>query len=170
MMISKLLHLKGLHYKINMFLVNYVYVGAKRFEKKRKLLNAIGFQIGEGTKIVGPIYCTGKLVVGKKCWLGKNFNVNGNGNVIIGDNCDIAPDVTCQTGTHCIGGSERRAGEGHNGTITIGDGSWIGVRVTILPDVNIGCSCVIAACACVVKSVDANQLFGGVPAKKIKDI
>ena len=81
--ISKLLHLKGLKRRYNLFLVNKRYCGAKDFEKKRKLLNAIGYEIGEGTKIVGPIECYGKLKIGENCWIGKNFKVNGNGAVEI---------------------------------------------------------------------------------------
>ena len=71
--LAKLLHLNGLRWYWNLYLVNKIYVGVKAFEKKRKLLNAIGYEIGEGTKIVGPIECTGKLKIGKNCWIGKNL-------------------------------------------------------------------------------------------------
>ena len=168
--LSKILHLQGLRYKWNLYLVNKVYAGTKpkHFEKKRKLLNQIGFEIGEGTRIVGPIFCAGKLKIGKNCWIGKNFFVNGNGMVVIGDNCDIAPEVIFQTGGHKIGGPERRAGEGVIHNQTVGNGCWIGGRVTILNSVNIGHSCVIAGCACVTKDIEENSLVGGVPAKLIK--
>lgn len=163
---------KILKIRLYIFLVNKIFAGtnSKHYEVKRKLLNRIGYNIGEGTKIVGLIYNTGNLTVGKNCWIGKNFTVNGNGAVMIGDNCDIAPDVVFQTGSHNIGSSERRAGKGYNADITVGNGTWIGVRATILSDVKIGNSCVIAACACVTKNIDDNVLAGGVPAKQIKDL
>ena len=169
---SKLFHLVGLKRKLNIYLVNKVYAGTKEkhFKKKRKLLNSIGFQIGEGTKIVGPIFCTGKLIVGKNCWIGKNCIVNGNGTVIIGDNCDIAPEVTFLTGGHKIGDTNRRAGEGEIYTITVGNGVWIGARSTILGNVKIGDSSVVAASACVNKEVLKNTLVGGVPAKIIREL
>lgn len=162
------LHLKGIRYRLNTFLVNNIYKGTSHFEKKRKLLNKIGYSIGEGTKIVGPIVCTGKLTVGKNCWIGKNFLVNGNGSVVIGDNCDIAPEVTFQTGGHEIGDASRRAGDGCIFHQTVGSGTWIGGRSTILNNTNIGKSCVVASCACVVKDVPDNSLVGGVPAKLIR--
>lgn len=168
--ISKLLHLKGLKRKYNLFLVNKRYCGAKDFEKKRRLLNAIGYEIGEGTKIVGPIECYGKLKIGENCWIGKNFKVNGNGTVEIGNNCDIGPEVTFQTGGHLIGTPERRAGEGVAYTQSVGDGTWIGGRVTVVGDTRVGNSCVVAASACVVKSTPDNVLVGGVPAKVIKEL
>ena len=152
------------------YLVNKRYKGTKHFEKKRKLLNKIGFQIGEGTKIVGPIECTGKLIIGKGCWIGKNFKVNGNGLVIIGDNCDIAPEVTFQTGTHEIGDENRRAGIGKSCRQIVGNGTWIGVRATIINNTRIGNGCVIGACALVNKNVSDNTIVGGVPAREIKKL
>lgn len=170
--ISKVLHLKGLKYKFNIFLVNKVYVGVKQknFEKKRKLLNAIGFEIGEGTKIVGPIFCTGKLIVGENCWIGKNFFVNGNGTVTIGNNCDIAPEVIFQTGGHIIGNKERRAGNGEVYNQFVGDGCWIGHRSTIIKNTAIGDACVIGACSLVNKNIPSNVVVAGVPAKIIKEL
>ena len=167
---SNFLHLRALHRRFNMFLVNRIYAGtnSKYFEKKRKLLIALGYEIGEGTKIVGPIECYGNLIIGRNGWIGKNLKINGNGNVIIGSNCDIAPEVTFQTGGHKIGNQNRRAGEGQIFSQSVGDGTWIGGRVTVLNNSNIGKACVIAGCSCVVGNVEDNSLVGGVPAKLIK--
>lgn len=169
-MISKLLHLNGLRRRWNLFLVNKVLVGVKHFERKRKLLNSIGYKIGENTKIVGPILCQGTVTVGKDTWIGKNFRVNGNGNVTIGDSCDIGPEVSFNTGGHEIGDSSRRAGPGKITNIEVGNGTWICTRSTIVNDVKIGNGCVIAACACVVSDVDDNVIVGGVPAKTIRKL
>ncbi len=165
-----LLHLRGICRFILLFMVNHLLAGTnpQYFEVKRKLLNTIGFSIGEGTKIVGPIDCTGTLVVGKNCWIGKNLVINGNGTVEIGDNCDIAPEVTFLTGGHEIGSAKRRAGKGLTTRQCIGNGVWIGGRATIVGNVEIRDGCVVAACSCVVKNVASNTLVGGVPAKIIR--
>ena len=164
--------LRSIKRKTVMFLVNKVFVGAKPryFEIKRKLLISIGHSIGEGTKIVGPIETYSKLTVGKNCWLGKNLKVNGNGSVVIGDCCDIAPEVTFQTGGHEIGTAERRAGQGITCKQEVGNGVWIGGRSTIIGNTKIGVGSVIAGCACVVKDVPENVLAGGVPAKIIRSL
>lgn len=109
--------------KIAMFLVNKVFVGTRpsSFKKKRNLLNWCGFQVGSNTKIVGPVFITGKLEIGNDCWIGKNFTINGNGKVIIGNNVDIAPEVTFNTGSFEIGSHNHRAGFGKNLTQIIGD-------------------------------------------------
>lgn len=166
--IKKLLHWEGIKRRVVLYMVNNVYVGTKAFERKRKLLKSIGFEIGENTKIVGPIECSGKLIIGNNCWIGKNLKVNGNGMVRIGNNCDIAPEVTFQTGGHMIGSFERRAGQGITFNQSVGDGTWIGGRVTVLNNTNIGKACVVAGCACVIQDVPDNSLIGGVPAKLIR--
>lgn len=162
--------LLGLKKRLWLFSVNHLYAGTHSFEKKRRLLRKLGYEIGEGTKVVGPVFCTGSLTVGKNCWVGKNFMVNGNGSVTIGDNCDIAPEVAFQTGGHEIGSKERRAGEGLVKHIKVGNGCWIGARSTILGDVQIGDGSVVAACACVCKDVESDTLVGGVPAREIKKL
>lgn len=52
--------------------------------------------------------------------------------------------------------------------ITIGDYVYIGVRSVILPGVNIGNNCIVAAGSIVTKDVPDNSVVGGVPAKIIK--
>lgn len=162
----------GLKIKWVYFCVNKLYAGTaqKHFEKKRKLLNSIGHDIGENTKIVGPLYTTARLVVGADCWIGREFKVNGNGTAFIGNNCDIAPEVSFFLGSHEIGDEERRAGKGYNADIKIGNGCWIGARTSVLCGVEIGDGCVVAACACVNKSLDKNILAGGVPACEIRKL
>lgn len=71
--IGQLLHIQGIKRVLYLFPVNKVLAGthASSFEKKRRLLNKIGFTIGKGTKIVAPIECTGKLTVGENCRIGR---------------------------------------------------------------------------------------------------
>ncbi len=173
MNIKKLLHTEGIYRAFVLHLVNKTYAGITKpsvCAKKRKLLIKLGYEIGEDTTVLGPIECSGKLTIGKNCWIGKNFKVNGNGSVTIGDNCDIGPEVTFQTGTHSIGTAERRAGEGASCNQSVGDGTWIGVRTTVINNASIGKGCVIAAGAVVVGDIADNTLAGGVPAKAIRQI
>ena len=152
-----------------MHLVNHCLAGTRCFDLKRKLFRSIGYAVGNGTNIVGPVYCTGRLTIGDNCWVGRNFTVHGNGSVVIGNNCDIAPDVTILTGGHQIGNEVRRAGSGESYTIQIGDGVWIGARATLLGNIHIGSGSLVAACACVIRDVRQNMAVGGVPAKVIRD-
>ncbi len=161
--------LKTLKRYTAIYLVNHVLAGTRSFAAKRRLLRSAGYDIGEGTKVVGPVFCTGRLSIGANCWIGRNFTVNGNGSVTIGDNCDLAPDVTFCTGGHKVGSHERRAGQGESYDISVGSGVWIGIRATVLGNTAIGDGSVVAACACVTWDVPADSLVAGVPAKIVKE-
>lgn len=145
-------------------MTNHILTGTRFYGAKARLLRRAGWEIGAGTKIVGPVFCTGQVRLGEKCWVGRNFTVHGNGTLTVGDCCDIAPDVTILTGGHRIGGRERRAGEGRNDPVCVGAGTWVGARATILGNVSIGRGCVIGACACVCKDIPDDSLAAGVPA------
>jgi acetyltransferase-like isoleucine patch superfamily enzyme len=56
------------------------------------------------------------------------------------------------------------------GKITIKDNVHIGINAIIMPGVTIGENCIIGCGAVVTKSIPANQIWGGVPAKFIKTI
>ena len=114
--------LKTIKNRIVIYLVNHTLAGTRFFSEKRNLLRSIGYEIGENTKIVGPIHNTGTLRIGANCWIGCNLTVHGNGTVTIGDNCDIAPDVTFLTGGHQMGNHSRRAGKGESYHIAVGSG------------------------------------------------
>ena len=161
---------KGVRYFI-LFLINHFFLGTHFYSTKRWLLNRIkNVTVGEGTAIVGPIVFYGSLQIGKHTFIGRDFNVEGNGQVIIGDQCDIAPHVCLITGSHIIGYNNRRAGKGFSGGITIQNGCWICANVSLLPNVNIGNGTVIGACSLVNKDVTDNCLFAGVPARLIKQL
>ena len=47
--------LKTIKKRIVIYLVNHTLAGTRFFSEKRNLLRSIGYEIGENTKIVGPI-------------------------------------------------------------------------------------------------------------------
>lgn len=155
-----------------LLLVNVLFVGTfpRFFIIKKRLLNLIGYNIGNQTKIVGPIYCNANITIGNNCWLGKYLNVLGNGQVIIGDNVDIAPEVKIITGSHDIGKDGRRAGQGKSLKVIIKSGAWIGANVTIVGNCIIGEGSVIGAGSVVVKDVPANCVVVGNPSRIVKEL
>ena len=86
----------------------------------------------------------------------------------IGRDVFIGAETMLWTGTHEIGPHAQRCGAGLTRPIRIGDGCWLGARVTVLGGVEIGAGSVIAAGALVSKSVPPDELWGGVPARCIR--
>lgn len=164
--------IKGFKRRIACFFVNNVFQGTRPsfWSIKRNLLNWAGMEIGSGTKIVGPVRIFGDLKVGENTWIGTGFTVHGNGSVMIGSNCDIAPDVTFLTGSHKLGSHERRAGVGLSFRIIINDGIWIGGRSTFVGDIEIGNGCIVGACSLVNKSYCDDVMIAGIPTKIVKKL
>ena len=151
-----------------LFICNHFCAGTRFFALKRILLRIAGYQIGQGTKVVGPVFCTGKLTVGEHCWVGRDLKIYGNGEVIIGNSCDLGPEVTFLTGGHAIGDAGRRAGRGESYCIRVEDGCWLGAKTTLLGSITMGMGSVLAACGCAVRDIPPNTLAAGVPAKEIR--
>lgn len=153
-----------------LFFCNHLLAGTRFFGLKRLLLRAAGYQIGEGTKVVGPVFCTGRLTIGENCWIGRELKIYGNGEVMIGNHCDLGPEVTFLTGGHAIGDCLRRAGTGESYCIRVEDGCWLGAKTTLLGTITVGKGSVLAACGCAVGDIPPNTLAGGVPARKIRGL
>jgi acetyltransferase-like isoleucine patch superfamily enzyme len=92
--------------------------------------------------------------------------------ITIGKDVAIGPNCTLYTHDHVYTDKNLPAWKGGlvSKPIIIEDGAWVGSGVTLLPGVTIGKRAVIAAGSVVTKSVEAESIYGGVPAKFIKTI
>jgi len=145
------------------------------FSFKRWLWRTCGVNAANGVCVnVGArIYGTGRIDIGADSWVGMGctFIVPQGASVRIGARCDIAPEVLFECGSHNIGGSARRAGEGYAAPIAIGAGSWIGARVVLLGGAEIGPGSLVAAGTVVRPGVyPAQSLIAGVPARVVRQL
>lgn len=155
--------------RVALWFLNSFLCGPRLYKLKRSVLRMGGIKVEEDARIVGPLFCTAELEIGKDSFVGAFFKASGNGRVVIGDRCDIAPEVTMSTGSHQIGAEVRRAGAGITDDVRVGDGSWIGQRVLLLAGVTIPPSTVVAAGAVVIKPLPVSGLYAGVPARLKRD-
>ncbi|ODV79386.1 trimeric LpxA-like protein [Suhomyces tanzawaensis NRRL Y-17324] len=88
--------------------------------------------------------------------------------ITLGDNVMCAPNVTFTTATHPTDPQQRLDGVEYAKPITVGNNVWFGAGATILPDVTIGDGVVVGAGAVVNKSIPANAVVVGCPARVIK--
>ena len=109
----------------------------------------------------------GSIRIGPKVFIGPHAILYGHGGLSIGANALIAGHVTIIPSNHNFERLDvpiNEQGEISLG-ITIEDDVWIGTGARILDGVTIGKGAVVAAGAVVTKSVPANVVVGGVPAR-----
>ena len=79
----------------------------------------------------------------------------------------LTHDYSVETALHSIGlGTDDRRIKTNEG-ITIGDNSFIGARVSLLPGTHIGRDCIIGACSVVKGDVPDGSVLIGVPPRRI---
>lgn len=160
------------------FFVNLVVAllpSTRLFSLKRKLWRACGVELGDGVKINAGArtFGSGSVKLGDDTWLGLDciLIAPADSCVSIGHQCDLAPGVLVDCGSHIIGGKERRAGEGTASSVTVGSGTWIGARVTLLAGAHVGTGSVVAAGAVVrAGNYPNNALLAGVPARLVRQL
>lgn len=138
----------------------------KEYRKKFKIhpsarLGYLPHIVFQGNIIIGEnsYFNSGKIVsgkntfvkIGKWCAIGYNVNIHA-----------ITHDPDFATGLE----KDRPFIES---SVEIGDNTWIGSNVFILPGVKIGNNCVIGANSVVNKDVPSNSIYAGIPAKLIRE-
>ncbi|MDX2230526.1 MAG: acyltransferase [Leptolyngbyaceae cyanobacterium bins.349] len=111
----------------------------------------------------------GTIKIGNSCFVNSFSVLYGHGNLTIGNDCLIGPQVTIVPANY--GFQERdipfRAQPTTMRGITLEDNVWIGAGATILDGCTVGKGAIVAAGAVVTKSVEPYSIVAGVPAKKI---
>ncbi len=119
-----------------------------------------------------PFYCD----YGTHIEVGKNFFANYNctildvAKVVIGDNCQLAPNVAIYTAGHPLHPKTRNTLYEYGVEVTIGDNVWVGGNTVICPGVHIGSNTVIGAGSVVTKDIPDWVVAAGNPCRVIRKI
>lgn len=141
-------------------------------EEQDKLIRSILGKCGKSICMEPPFHCD----YGYNIEVGNNFYANYNltildvGKVIIGENVQIAPNVSIYTAGHPVHPDSRNSGYEYGIGITIGDNVWIGGSSVINPGVHIGNNVVIGSGSVVTKDIPDNAIAVGNPCKVIRYI
>jgi maltose O-acetyltransferase len=143
---------------------------------RTSLLRALGIRIGPGSLVMGPFEVTGPGRVSEMLSIGAESHISGplqidlGAEVRIGDRVTFGHQVALLTVDHEIGPAGYRCGRLVAAPISIGDGAWLGSRVTVLAGVTIGKGAVIGAGSVITRDVAPNTLVAGVPGRLIRDL
>lgn len=129
--------------------------------------NLQGYKVSKYARVCSTVRMSGNISISinSGSYIGDYTQLTGGeGNISIGQNCDISDQVIICTGTHYVGDSSRRAGTGYGKSVMIGNGVWIGIGAIVLPGVKISDGCIVAAGSVVTSSFPPNTLIAGNPA------
>lgn len=142
-------------------------------KQKKEMLKKMFAEIGENCYMETPFYANwgGKNVhIGDHFYSNYNLMLVDDGEITIGDNVMIAPNVILCSATHPISPNLREKGMEYNMPVKIGNRVWIGANVVVLPGVTIGDNSVIGAGSVVTKDIPANVIAFGNPCKVHREI
>lgn len=155
--------LSELFLRMRMFSWNIVYRG---YRQHYDIAPSFRFN-GAGTQLYGA----GSIVLGADSYIGEICSIQAApGEVVrIGNRCSISHNVRIYTST---AQADADFTQGHPPTLSrsvqIGNGVWIGANTYIGPGVTIGDNAVVGANSVVTRSVPPSEIWGGVPARRIR--
>ena len=141
-------------------------------DRAEELMRALLGKAGKDAWINAPFHCD----YGYNIEVGDNFFANYNltildvAKVVIGNNVQIAPNISIYTAGHPIHPDSRNSGYEYGIPVAIGDNVWIGGDVVILPGVTIGSNSVIGAGSVVSKDVPEWVAAAGNPCRVIRAV
>jgi len=137
------------------------------FRKKYSLSKSFRFN---GIDIL--FYGNGSIICGENSYIGNYSTLQASENckIIIGNNCAISHNVRIYTTSNVsdqnFNSLDLKATK--DGNVVIGNGVWIGANVFINQGITIGDNAIVGSNSVVTKNIEANSIYGGVPAKLIR--
>ena len=182
-------HLVWPFYKINFKFHVWLHGGSLSIKKKLKLQVPVCFQ-GEGRVSLGnrvqlghwmaganqsaillqPREANAQICIGDKSFIMNGSELMSRSRIEIGSHCLIGAQVKIIDADFHGVHPDKRSEAGISQPIIIEDNVWVGANSIVLKGVNIGKNSIIGAGSVVTKSIPANVIAAGNPAKIISDI
>ena len=136
----------------------------------RYLLAQVIGSVGEGVDIRPPLRVDygHNITIGDGCWVNFGLTALDVAPIVIGQDVLIGPNCSLYTAIHPTEPGPRRAKWESSAPITLEDNVWLGGSVVVCPGATIGENSIIGAGAVVTRSVPANSIAVGNPARVIR--
>jgi maltose O-acetyltransferase len=145
---------------------------AETVPERQTILQQFIGQIGQNSIIEPPFYCIygQNIYIGDHVYLNYMCTILDTNEVRIGHHVMIGPNVQIYASAHLLQAEARNQGWEVAKPIVIEDNVWLGGAAILLPGVRIGRNAVVGAGAVVSRSVPANTVVAGNPARVIREI
>ena len=140
--------------------------------ERQTILRQLLGHIGQDSLIEPPFHCAygQNIHIGDHVFLNVLCTILDCNEVHIGHHVMIGPNVQIYTAAHDLRAEARIQGCEVAKPIVIEDNVWLGGGAILLPGVTIGRNAVVGAGAVVTRSVPANVIVPGNPARVIREI
>lgn len=138
----------------------------------RYLLAQVIGSVGEDVDIRPPLRVDygHNITIGDGSWVNFGLTALDVAPIVIGQDVLIGPNCSLYTAIHPTEPGPRRAKWESAAPITLEDNVWLGGSVVVCPGVTIGENSIIGAGAVVTRSVPANSIAVGNPARVIREL
>ncbi len=143
------------------------------FKKKQQYMREVFAECGENCYIELPFHANwgGRHVhFGSDVYANFNLTLVDDGHIYVGDKVMIGPNVTIATANHPIDPELRARGLQYNRDVFIGENTWIGAGVIIVPGVRVGKNTVIGAGSVVTKDIPDSVVAVGNPCRVLREV
>lgn len=137
------------------------------YAPKRFLLKLFGAKIGKGL-IIKPhvsIKYPWRLTIGNHVWIGEQVWIDNLAQVTLKDNSCVSQGAMLLCGNHNY---KKTTFDLVVGEIMLEEGAWAGAKTVVCPGVVLGSHCLLTAGSIATGSLEANWIYQGNPAVKIK--
>ena len=142
-------------------------------EKKTAYMKEVFAECGDNCYIELPFHANwgGHHVhFGSDIYANSNLTMVDDGHIFVGDKVMFGPNVTVATANHPIDPELRARGLQYNKDVHIGENTWIGAGVVIVPGVRIGKNTVIGAGSVVTKDIPDGVVAVGNPCRVLREV
>lgn len=150
----------------------YSRISINTLQYKDKMAKAIFKSFGKNANLIPPFTCDYGMTVnvGEETIINHSAVFVDTNEINIGKHTLIGPKAGLYCAIHPFDMKARAEGMEMAKPINIGDGAWLGGRVTVLPGVTIGKHSVIGAGSVVVKDIPDDVVAVGNPCRPIRKI
>ena len=142
-------------------------------EEKERFMKEVFAECGENNYIELPFHANwgGHHVhFGSDIYANSNLTLVDDGHIFVGDKVMFGPNVTIATANHPIDAELRAKGLQYNRDVYIGENTWIGSGVIIVPGVKVGKNVVIGTGSIVTKDIPDNVVAVGNPCRILREV
>jgi len=114
-----------------------------------------------------------RISLGSRCHVGDRCSLwagDTSGRILVGEDALLGPGVFVTASNYVVPRGQPVIGQPHDEhDVRIGARTWLGANVVVLPGVDIGDGCVVGAGSVVSRSLPAEVVAVGVPARVVRE-